>query len=103
MYAIVEIDKKQYRVEKGDGLEVEKIKRPVNGKIVLDKVLLICDKNITIGRPYIKGAKVIVSAEKEVKGPKVTAYKYKRRKGYHRAVGHRQTFTRLSVKDITLK
>lgn len=101
MYAIVEVNKKQYRVEKGVIIEAEKMK-DAKGKIILDKVLLVVAENITIGRPYIKGAKVTASILGDIKAPKVVAFKYRRRKGYQRTVGHRQKLTRIKIDNISV-
>ena len=120
MYAIVEVEKKQYKVEAGSIIEVEKLKAEkrkdslsktppskvrggsvcVPKRILLDKVLLISGDNIVIGRPYIKGAKITASVVRDVKSKKVVAFKFKRRKGYHRKVGHRQQLTRLKIEEI---
>ncbi len=101
MYAIVEVEKKQYRIEKGSVIEVEKLKVEKR-KISFDKVLLVAGENIVIGRPYIKGAKVSAVVLRDVKSKKVIAFKTKRRKGYHRKVGHRQTLTKIKIEDIKI-
>lgn len=99
MYAIVEVGGKQYKFEKGEVADVEKLE-PKKDKVVFDKVLLISDKETTIGRPYIERAKVTASILKQVKSPKTIAFKYRRRKGYHRKVGHRQKLTRVKIEEI---
>lgn len=101
MYAIIEVGAKQYNVKKGDIIEVEKQDVQKGKEITLDKVLLVCeDKNIEIGRPYLKAAKVKAIALNQVKGKKVISYKYRRRKAHHRKKGHRQQLTRLKIKEI---
>ncbi|PIQ89007.1 MAG: 50S ribosomal protein L21 [Candidatus Omnitrophica bacterium CG11_big_fil_rev_8_21_14_0_20_42_13] len=101
MYAIIEVENKQYKVAPGDVVETEKLKG-AKRKITFDKVLLVSGENITIGRPYIKGAKVSASITGDVKSKKVIAFKFKRRKGYHRKVGHRQNLTRLKIEEIKI-
>lgn len=101
MYAIVEVDKKQYKVEKGDVIEVERLDAS-GGKVVLDKVLLTSDKEAVIGCPYVKGAKVTAVILRDVRSPKTIAFKYRRRKGFHRKVGHRQNLTRIKIDKISV-
>ncbi|UCG35668.1 MAG: 50S ribosomal protein L21 [Candidatus Omnitrophota bacterium] len=101
MWAVVEIGKKQYLVNKGDLLEVERLKGQ-KGKVQFDKVLLLADKkNIKVGSPYIKDALVKAEIQEEKKGKKVTIYKYKRRKKYRKKQGHRQIYTPLKITSIT--
>ncbi len=102
MYAIVEIEKKQYKIEKDSVIEVEKLKVEKR-KLSFDKVLLVSGENIVIGRPYIKGAKVSAVILRDIKAKKVIAFKTKRRKGYHRKIGHRQTLTKIKIEDIKVK
>lgn len=101
MYAVVEINKGQYKVAIGDIITVERLKAHKD-KVVFDRVLLVSDKETTIGRPYIDGAKVSGSILGEAKSSKTTAFKYRRRKGYHRKVGHRQKLTRVKIEEIKL-
>ncbi len=101
MWAVVEISKKQYLVNKGDLLEVERLKEKEN-KVQFDKVLLLADKKtVKIGNPYVKGAVVKADVQEEKKGKKVVIYKYKRRKKYRRKQGHRQIHTPLKITSIT--
>jgi len=101
MYAIIETGGKQYRVEKGDVINVELIASDDSKKVEFKHVLFINNGNSTkIGNPHI--SKGIVTGEllQEVKGPKVIAFKYKRRKGIRRKVGHRQRYSRIKITDI---
>lgn len=99
MLAVVEIGKKQYIVRKGDVLEVERLK--TEGKISLDKVLLLADADkIKIGTPYLDKARVEADIEEEKKAKKIIVYKYKRRKKYRRKQGHRQIRTRIKITRI---
>lgn len=101
MYAIIETGGKQYRVEKGDTIDIELL--DIEDNIVkLKNVLLVSEAgNIKIGAPYL--ADTVVQAElvkQNAKGPKVVAFKYKRRKPIRRKVGHRQRYTRIKITDI---
>jgi large subunit ribosomal protein L21 len=99
MWAVVEIGKKQYKVEKGSYLAVDRLKQ--EGEVTLDKVLLLQkNKKLQIGKPYLKGVKVKAQVIEEKKDKKVIVYKAKRRKKYRRTHGHRQIITLLKVSDI---
>jgi len=110
MWAVIEIGKKQYKVQKGDILSVERLSfskgeavsgEEKDGKIVLDKVLLLYkDRKLNIGSPYIKDVKVEASVIAEEKANKIIVYKYKRRKKYRKRQGHRQILTRLKISDM---
>ena len=101
MYAVVATGGKQYKVSPGDRVRVEKIEGNVSDSVVLENVLFISDTK-TIGTPYIEGAAVETEIVKQGKAKKVIVYKYKPKKGYHKKNGHRQLFTELEVKTITL-
>lgn len=100
MWAIVEINSKQYLVQKGDLISVERLK--VEDKnLQIDKVLLMCkDDNIEIGRPYLSNHKVYAQVEGEFKGDKIIIYKYRRRKKSRKKQGHRQIYSSLRITDI---
>ena len=102
MYAIVETGAKQYRVSKGDLLKVEKLDLKDDKEVKLDKVLFVSDKKeISVGKPYIKGASVVCEVAGEKRDKKTISFKYRRRLGNsRRKVGHRQTYTVLKVKQI---
>ena len=100
-YAVVETGGKQYRVQAGDKLEVEKLEAEVGAKVELEKVLAVSDGNeLTIGTPVLDGSKVTAKVVDQIRGPKVINFKKKRRKGYKRKVGHRQYLTVLQVEGI---
>ena len=100
MLAVVEIGKKQYLVEKGDNLEVQRLKGQKD-KITFDKVLLLSDgKKVKIGTPYLEGARVEAQILEEKKGKKIIVYKFKRRKKYRRKQGHRQIYTAIKITRI---
>ena len=101
-YAIIETGAKQYRVEPKQVLEVERLVVPPDQReISLEKVLLVRNgEKIQIGNPFVSGAKVVCDRLGERRAPKVISFKYKRRKASRRKKGHRQTYTRLLVKEI---
>ncbi len=104
MYAIVEICGKQFRVEKDTVLDVDRMASKEGKEIKVKNVLLFCDgKNTEVGAPFLKDVEVICEVVKNLRGRKVVAFKYRRRKGYRKKIGHRQDLTRLKVKDIKLK
>ena len=104
MYAVIKTGSKQYKVKENDIIEIETLKLPKTKKDVsFDEVVLINDKkDITVGTPFIKGAKVVAEVLGNLRGEKITTYKYKRRKKYHRTIGHRQNLLRLRIKEISL-
>ena len=100
-YAIVETGGKQYRVSAGEQLKVERIYSDVGAKVEVGPVLAISDgASLTIGTPEVAGAKVLAEVVKHFRGPKLVAYKKKRRKGYARKIGHRQEMTLLKIDSI---
>jgi large subunit ribosomal protein L21 len=102
MYAMVEIQGSQYKAEKGTRLTVQKVTNEKGDVMQFDTVLLLRDeKKISIGEPYVKGAKVKAVVEDHIRGDKITVFKYKRRKRYKRKQGHRQNFSVLRVEEIT--
>lgn len=101
MYAIIETGGKQYRVEKGDLIEVELLEPSTDGKIEFKNVVLLnTGSAVKIGAPHVAKSRVIGELVQEVRGPKVIAFKYKRRKGIRRKVGHRQRYLRVKITDI---
>lgn len=101
MYAIVEIQGQQFKLEKGQKLFVHKVTADKNAEIEIDKVLLIdADGKVTVGAPYVSGAKIVLTVGDQVKGEKVLIFHKKRRKGHRKLNGHRQQFTEVTVKDI---
>lgn len=100
MLAVVEIGKKQYLVQKGGALKVQRLKEK-EGKVVFDRVLLLADdKKVKVGTPYIEKARVEAEIEGEKKDKKVIVYKFKRRKKYRKKQGHRQIYTSLKITRI---
>ena len=102
MYAIVEIQGQQFRVEKGQKLFVHSINDAKEGdKLEFDKVLLVDNEgSVTVGAPTVDGAKVKAEVNGDFRGKKVLVFHKKRRKGYRKLNGHRQDFTSLTISDI---
>ncbi|MCH9625041.1 MAG: 50S ribosomal protein L21 [Chlamydiales bacterium] len=100
-YAIIKTGSKQYRVSAGDVIDVELLEGEKNSKIEFSEVLFLSDANqAQVGAPTIAGATVIGEVIDQVRGPKVIAYKYKKRKNYRRKVGHRQNYTRVKITGV---
>lgn len=103
MYAIIQTGNKQYKVAKDDEIEVERLDQKVGALIKLKEVLLTSDgKKVRIGRPHLTGATIICEVVDHPRGKKLIAFKYKKRKGFKKKIGHRQELTRLKVKEIKL-
>lgn len=102
MYAIVEISGKQYKVQEGDIVFVDRIENAEEGsKITFDKVLLLSDdKKVTVGQDSIKGAKVEATVVGHGKSKKIIVFKYKAKKNYRRTQGHRQPYTKIQIEKI---
>lgn len=100
-YAIIETGSKQYRVSAGDTLEVERLKADVGQTFTFDRVLFCKNEgNTKIGSPALKEAAVTADVVKHIRGVKTVAFKMKRRKGYHKKIGHRQELTVVKIKEI---
>ena len=100
-YAVIQTGGKQYRVTSGDIIEVEKLDLEEGASTVFDDVLLVSDgSQARVGAPFVKGVSVAAEVVAQIKGPKLTSFKYKRRKGYHRTVGHRRRLTQLKITAI---
>ena len=101
MYAVVETGSKQFRVAPGDTITVESLDTEAGKEVTLDRVLFVAnDGKFTIGAPTVDQASVLADVVEHKRGPKLIAFKMKRRKGYHRTVGHRQEQTVLKIKEI---
>ena len=101
MYALVEYKGKQYKAEKGALLTVDKIDAEKGSMIDVDTVLLVSDgEKVSLGTPYVKGAKVQIVVEDSFRDKKILVFKYKSKKDYHRLHGHRQHYTHVRVEDI---
>jgi len=101
MYAVIETGSKQYRVTAGDTLEVERLASEAGQTFTFDRVLLVNnDGKVSVGGPSVQGASVLADVVEHKRGVKTIAFKMKRRKGYHRTVGHRQELTVVKIKEI---
>ncbi len=101
MYAVVETGSKQYRVSAGDQLEVERLGVEAGQPVTFDRVLLLSqDGKISVGSPTVANASVIADVVGHIRGEKKIAFKMKRRKGYHKTIGHRQELTVVKIKEI---
>ncbi len=103
MYAIIETGGKQYRVEKGDVIRVEKLDAELGKKVTFDRVLFIGGKEVKAGTPVVEGAKVTGKVMDQGRSKKVIVYKYKPKKGFHKKNGHRQLYTEVTIDKIEAK
>ena len=102
MYVIVQTGGKQYKAEKDEVLIVEKIEGEAGAKIELDKVVMVCDGDkVTVGSPYVKGAKVTAEIVSQGKAKKINAFNYKPKKNERKRWGHRQPQTHLKVTGVS--
>lgn len=102
MYAVVVTGGKQYRVQEGDVLFVEKLNAEVDATVELTEVLAVskAEGELVVGKPVVEGAKVVAKVVGQGKAKKVIVFKYKRKKDYRRKQGHRQPYTKLVVEKI---
>jgi len=104
MYAIIEACGKQYKVSTGDVVFFEKLDSEVGKKVTFDNVILLSDDNgITVGNPYVKGAKVTGKVLSHGKDKKIIVYKMKPKKNYRKTQGHRQPHTKVEIGEIGIK
>jgi large subunit ribosomal protein L21 len=103
MYAVLETGSKQYRVNPGDTLEVERLAVEAGQPFTFDRVLLVSnDGKLSVGSPTVANATVVADVVEHIRGEKKVAFKMKRRKGYHKTIGHRQELTVVKIKEIKL-
>jgi large subunit ribosomal protein L21 len=101
MYAVVETGGKQYKVAPNDTLQVERLPAEVGATVELDRVLLVGDgDSLDVGQPTVAGARVVAEVVAQEKGEKIIVFRYKRKVRYRRKTGHRQSLTRLLIKEI---
>ena len=101
MYAVIRSGGKQLRVEPGQMIRVEKLPGDAGDKVELADVLMVAGEGeARIGTPTLEGAKVVGTITDQLRGPKITIFKMKRRKGYRRKTGHRQNYTEIRVESI---
>ncbi len=103
MYAVIETGGKQYRVQEGDVVYIEKLNAEENSTVTFDKVMTVGkDDGVVIGKPLVEGAKVTAKVLKNGKGKKITVFTYRPKKNSKRKMGHRQPYTKVQVESITL-
>lgn len=101
MYAIIKTGGKQYKVAEGDVLNVEKLDAEKDAEVVFDEVLAIVnDDKVTVGNPFVEGAKVTATVVEQGKSEKILVFKYKAKANYRRRAGHRQPFTAVKISGI---
>jgi large subunit ribosomal protein L21 len=101
MYAVIETGGKQYRVTPGDTLDIERLETEAGMPFTFDRVLLDSNEGkVSVGAPTVASASVTADVTQHLRGEKKIAFKMKRRKGYHRTVGHRQELTRVKITGI---
>lgn len=101
MYAIIETGGKQYKVEAGDVIYIEKLEVEAESEVTFDKVIAVgSDDGIKVGAPYVEGATVSAKAVKNGKGKKVVVFTYKAKKNIKRKKGHRQPYTKVEISAI---
>ena len=100
MYAIIATGGKQYTVSECDIINVEKLGVNAGDTVTFDQVLFVNDGEAKVGDPTVAGASVTASVVKEARDKKVIVYKYKRKTGYHKKNGHRQSFTQVKIEKI---
>ncbi len=105
MFAVIRSGGKQYKVQEGETLDIELVDFPAEGdkKITISDVLMVGNGDkFSLGNPLLSGASVGLELVEEIKAKKVVAYKFRRREGYHRTVGHRQKLSRVKVTSISI-
>ena len=104
MYAIIETGGKQYKVQNGDILYIEKLDAAEESSVTFDKVVALHnDKELKVGAPYVKNASVEARVLKNGKAKKITVFTYRPKKGSKRKIGHRQPFTKVQIDVINAK
>ncbi|SEA94399.1 large subunit ribosomal protein L21 [Thalassobacillus cyri] len=101
MYAIIETGGKQFKVEEGQSIYVEKVNGENGDSVTFDQVLFIGGgDDVKVGAPFVDGASVTATVEKQGRQKKITVFKYKPKKNYKRKQGHRQPYTKLTIDKI---
>lgn len=100
MYAIIKTGGKQYCVEEGKVITIEKLDVEAGAEVAFDEVLLVSGDSVKIGQPTVAGAKVTGKVLEQDKGAKIRIFKYKAKSNYRRRQGHRQPFTKVQIEKI---
>jgi large subunit ribosomal protein L21 len=102
LYAVVEDGSKQYRVQEGMTVDLEKKPLKAGARFEFDRVLLTSDgEHVHVGKPLVAGARVVGQVLDQIRGPKLVGFMYKRRKNMRRKFGHRQSYTRVRIQEIS--
>lgn len=100
-YAVIKTGGKQYRVQQGDKFDVERLAAEVDSEIQFSEVLLVGEGDaVRVGEPTVEGASVTAKVLGQIRGPKEVAFKFKRRKGYHKTKGYRRALTKVEITSI---
>lgn len=102
MYAIIEAGGKQFRVEEGQELYIEKMNGEAGDTITFDRVLMVGGDDVKVGSPLVDGATVTAKVDKQGRAKKVVVYKFKPKKNYRRKQGHRQPYTKVVIDKINV-
>ncbi|WP_426348957.1 50S ribosomal protein L21 [Alloiococcus sp. CFN-8] len=102
MYAVLTTGGKQYRVQEGDVIYVEKLNAEVDSTVEFTNILAVSkeDGQLVVGKPVVEGAKVVAKVEAQGRQKKIIVFKYKPKKDYRRKIGHRQSYTKLTIEKI---
>ena len=100
MYAVIKAGGRQYRVSKGDVIYIDKVNQEADSKISFDVLMIGGEDDVKVGNPILKGAKVEGKVLAQVKGEKITVYKYKSKKDSKRKIGHRQPYTKVEITEV---
>jgi large subunit ribosomal protein L21 len=102
MYAIIETGGKQIKVEQGQEVYIEKLVGEAEETVTFDKVLFVGGEDVKVGAPFVEGATVTGKIVKQGRAKKITVFKYKPKKNYHKKQGHRQPYTKVVIEGINL-
>ena len=100
VFAVIETGGKQYKVSEGDEIFVEKLGAADGAVVTFDKVLAVSGESLSVGAPYVSGAKVEATVIKSGKGKKIYVFKYKAKKNEKKKIGHRQAYTKVRITSI---
>jgi large subunit ribosomal protein L21 len=102
MYAVIKAGGRQYRVSEGDVIRIERVDGEVGTAVTFDQVLMVAEGDrIDVGTPFVANSSVVGEIFRQGKGKKIVVFKAKRRKGYRKKQGHRQSYTWLKIKSVT--